>query len=43
MPNFLLEQKTSGKKIVVYPYEENFWIDVGTPEALEQAKELLKN
>ena len=42
MPDFLLEQKMDGKKIVIYPYEENYWIDVGHPNALKQASSLLE-
>ncbi|MDA7455163.1 sugar phosphate nucleotidyltransferase [Planktomarina temperata] len=43
MPDFLLEQRIQGKKIVVYPYEENYWIDVGVPTAIKQASVMLKD
>lgn len=43
MPDFLLEQQISGKKIVVYPYEENYWIDVGVPNAIKQASAMLED
>lgn len=41
MPDLLTRIKETGGKVVVYPYEDDFWIDIGNPLALQDAENIL--